>query len=302
MAIRRPRRVGAGAVIGIVAPASPFDEATFQRGLAVLRELRFTPRVPDDLLAPRRYLAAGDAQRARVLERMWDDPAVDAVMCARGGYGCLRLLDRLDADRFAAAAKPFIGFSDITALHTLLNRQVGLATLHAPVVTSLGHSDAATRQALFDALTGGQALVLRAAPAAVIRPGRATGPVAGGNLTTLCHLAGTPFFPDLTDRLLVLEDTGELLYRIDRMLSHLRLAGVLERIAGAALGGFDGSGASVDDLYRLVDERLAGLNVPVLGGLPVGHGPANRAFPLGATATLDTATGELAFHEAFASD
>jgi len=273
-------------VIGIAAPASPFDRETLDRGARVLREMGFETVVPEEIMAAERYLAGPDSRRAALLQRLFEDDRIDAVICARGGYGCLRILPLLDYERIAAHPKVFVGFSDVTALLAAITRRCGFAAFHGPVVTSLADGLESTRQSLAAAIASDSATALRPAGAVTVRPGWASGVVCGGNLTTLCHLIGTPFQPSFRGRILFLEDRGEAPYRIDRMLTQLKLAGCLEGVRGLALCAFTDCG-STEEVLGIFGERFADAPFPILAGLPAGHSEPNLTLPLGISAVLD---------------
>jgi muramoyltetrapeptide carboxypeptidase len=284
-----------GDVVRIVAPSSPFDPGELARGLEVLSSrLGLVPRMRPDLTARRGYLAGDDARRLDEWREAVADPEATAIFCARGGYGAMRLLPAIDPAPLLRAPKLLVGFSDVAALHALLNR-AGLVTVHGPVVTQLGRAPE-------DAVAHLEALLFRTAPRAgawevpapgaglvasrVVRPGRVAGPLLGGTLAILSHLAGTPFAPRLEGAILFLEDVGEKPYRIDRYLTHLRLAGALDGLAGLAVGqltGCDDAGVLAADVVR---EAALALGVPAVEGLPAGHVDANFALPLGVRATL----------------
>jgi muramoyltetrapeptide carboxypeptidase len=284
-----------GDVVRVVAPSSPFDPAALEKGLEVVRgRFGLVPRMRPDLAARRAYLAGDDARRADEWREAVSDPEARAIFCARGGYGAMRILPAVDPAPLLERPRTLVGFSDVTALHAALNR-AGLATVHGPVVTQLGRApeDAvrhlelvlfggAGRPGAWDPPPPGAGLVA----ARTIRPGRAAGPLLGGTLTLLAHLAGTPFAPRLEGAILLLEDVGEKPYRIDRCLTQLRLAGALHGLAGLAVGGLtecDDAGVLAADVVR---EAALALGVPAVEGLPIGHDDANFAVPLGARATL----------------
>jgi muramoyltetrapeptide carboxypeptidase len=283
-----------GDVVRVIAPASPFDPELLAQGLAVLRErMGFEPRHRDDLFARRRYLAGDDARRLDEWREAVDDPEARGIFCARGGYGSMRILDRIDPAPLLARPKVLVGFSDVTALHAVLNR-AGLATVHGPVLTQLGRASAPAVEHLSALLTRAPAPEPSGSPApgaglaglATVRPGRAEGTLLGGSLTLLAHLCGTPFQPRLRGAVLALEDVDERPYRIDRYLTQLRLAGALEGLAGVALGQFtecDGQGTRGLDVVR---EWAAELGVPAAEGFSFGHEDTNLALPLGARAAL----------------
>ena len=293
--IKIPARLGPGDTIGIVAPAGPFDRDTFERGIECLKDLGLEVFTPPELLNATGYLAGPDQHRARFVNQLFADKSVDAIICARGGYGSIRILSLLDYQMIAANPKVFIGFSDITALLTVLVDRCGLATFHGPVVTSLADAPAATRDSLLRAVTSDAKLEIRGSGGLTISPGSVAGIVYGGNLTTLCHLVGTPYAPKLTDKILFLEDRAEAPYRIDRMLAHMKLAGCFEQLAGIALGSFENCGP-LDDIYNIVAETFRDKPLPILAGLDVGHGKNNFTLPLGVEATLDADRHSLSYH------
>lgn len=290
-----PPALRSGDAVRVVAPAGPFDPAAFEQGLSVMSgRLGLVPRMRADVVARRGYLAGDDARRVEEWREAVADPDARAIFCARGGYGTMRILPAIDPAPLLDRPRLLVGFSDITALHAVLNR-AGLATVHGPVVTQLGRAPE-------DALAHLEAVLFRRAPrpgafdlpspgagvvgARTVRPGRASGPLLGGTLTLLSHLAGTPFAPILDGAILFLEDVGERPYRVDRCLTQLRLAGMLDRVAGVALGQFtdcDEGGLLALDVVR---EAARALGVPAIEGLPCGHLDGNLALPLGARATL----------------
>jgi muramoyltetrapeptide carboxypeptidase len=285
-----------GDTFGVVAPAGAFNRELFDRGIAILHEMGFETKVDGSIFDSSGYLAGTDGQRARQLEEMVDDDQVDAMICARGGFGALRMLPHLDMERVRRNGKPLVGFSDITVLHQALYQQAGWVTFHGPTVTTLARSDAASRDSLLNAMTRSDPVRLDLARAGIVRQGVARGVFLGGNLTTLCHLIGTPFMADLTGSLLLIEETGEKPYRIDRMLTHLRLAGCLERLAGVVLGTFDECGDQVE-IEELVLHHFGGDSIPIVSEVSIGHGGCNLTVPLGLPAELDTLKGVLTFAE-----
>jgi muramoyltetrapeptide carboxypeptidase len=312
---RGPRPITPGARVGLFAASSPFAPERFERGLAALARLGFVPVIPDGLTARHGYLAGDDAHRLAQLERLLDDPAIDAVLAVRGGYGLHRLLDRLDPQRIARAGKWIVGFSDVTALHAAA-RRVGLGSAHAPVLTQLGELGPEAEQAFVEVLAGPRASIAYAPPTplaldALRGPdvaggtlerawaetrGRAHGVTFGGCLSVLAPLVGTPHLPDLDGTILLLEDVGETPYRLDRLLTQLLASGALRGVRGFAIGELVGCTPRTDDepsAEAVVLERLAPLGRPIVFGLPFGHGSHNRAIALGAPATLDADAGTL---------
>ncbi len=295
-----PNKLVTGNRIGIVAPAGPFDADKFAAGCQVLVNLGFEPVVPGDLMRKTGYLAGDDAHRVSLLHQMFADPSIDAVHCARGGYGCMRLLPLIDFAMIRRHPKIFIGFSDITVLLTVFYMQAGLVTFHGPVVTSLGTGTPGTRQALTAAVSHGQSLEIISENGYVLKPGVGDGSVIGGNLTLLAHLTGTPYMPRYAGHILFLEDCNEPPYRIDRMLTQLRLAGCLEGIAGLMLGQFNNCG-SLDELKAIVTDIFQDQDIPILGGFDIGHESTNLTLPIGLPARLDTDARRLTYLEAAVS-
>ena len=295
--MRLPRPVSEGSRLAIVAPAGPFDRDTFARGTRHLEELGFRVYTPPGLLDARGYLAGSDQHRARFINQLFADKRIDAIICARGGYGSIRVLPLLDYQAIADNPKVFIGFSDITVLLAVLAERSGLATFHGPVVTSLADAPAETRQSLMQAVASDVSLEIKVAQGITINPGSASGIVCGGNLTTMCHLVGTPFAPIFAGKILFLEDRAEAPYRIDRMLAHMKLAGCFENLAAMVLGYFEDCGP-LNDIYNIVAEIFRDEPFPIFAGLDVGHGKHNRTLPFGIEATADADGHCLSYHRA----
>ncbi|MGH8288183.1 MAG: S66 peptidase family protein [Steroidobacteraceae bacterium] len=288
----------AGDPVVAVAPAGPFDRPTFEAGLEVIAR-RYHVHYDPGVLARQRYLAGTDERRLGELAAALAEAGTRAVFCARGGYGVMRLLAGLASTTIAP--KPVIGFSDITALHQLLQRE-RLVSIHGPTLTQLSRVDALAQARLF-------ALLESATPAAALTGtdtyfgGVAEGPLLGGNLSVLTRLLGTPFLPPLEDAILLLEDVGERPYRLDRMWTHLALAGVFRQVRGIVLGAFTGceeKGAAYSSADVLRDlAQTTGL--PCVAGFPIGHGEHNQPVPLGVRVRLDAGSRSLTFLESAAS-
>lgn len=297
--LRRPLPLRPGDPVAVIAPASPpRDVDRYDRGLAALRAT-YDVRHEWVASAPRGYLAASDEARAQALNAAIADPGIRGIFCVRGGYGCLRLLDRID---YAAARDHptlLVGYSDITALQWALARHAGWASLSGPVVTEWATADGDTL-ASFRALAEGRRVPLTGpdeAPLQSMATGTATGPLLPGNLSVLTRLLGTPHCPDLTGAILVLEDVAEAPYRVDRMLAHLRLAGVLEAVAGVVVGTLSGEapeGQPSLSMHEVVDDYFGDASLPVATGLSYGHQLPRRIVPIGVparlTVTPDTAS------------
>jgi len=280
-----------GDAVAVVAPSGPFDEGLFQRGLQLLAE-RYQVRPGAHLRASRRYLAGEDAERGADLQAAWDDPEVRAVFAARGGYGFARLLPSL---RWAPD-RTLVGFSDVTAGHLAVQAR-GFRSLHAPVLTQLGAQPEAVVARLFDALEGRPLAPLEAARTVV--PGTVEGPLLGGNLMVLTSLVGTGRLPSFAGAVLLLEDVGERPYRLDRLWTQCRQAGLFQGLRGVALGDFtdcEERGAAYT-CAEVLDELAQALGVPCAAGFPVGHGAVNQPVPLGARVRLDAGARRLDFLE-----
>ncbi len=291
-----PPALHAGDRVAVVAPASGFDRPAFEAGLALIGA-RYRVEYGAGVFERRRYLAGDDERRLTELNAALADPGIRAVFCARGGYGATRLLARLGSPGVHASAKPLVGFSDITSLHLWL-QSGGFTSIHGPVLTQLARLPQATAARLFALLESNSP----AAPligSATYSEGVAQGPLLGGNLSVFSRLLGTPFMPDLNGAVLLLEDLGERPYRLDRMWTHLQLAGVFERISGIVLGEFidceeKGAPYTSADVLR---ELVAAIGLPCAAGFPIGHGEVNEPVPLGVRVRLDAAARTLTFLE-----
>jgi muramoyltetrapeptide carboxypeptidase len=288
-----PPKLAPGSLVQVVAASSPFERERFDLGLAQI-EARYRVRLADNLFARTGFLAGDDAARLSALERALDDEQARAIVAARGGYGATRLLPKLDVARIRRARKWLVGFSDVTALHALWAR-AEVCSIHGPMVTSLGEAPEHVRTAWFALLEGVQPAALSALTC--VRTGRARGRLLGGNLTVLAALCGTRYMPDLHGAVLLLEDTTERPYRLDRTLTTLLQAGVLHGLAGIVLGQFAQCEAGPDGTTALsvLAERLSALNVPIVANAPVGHVPDNVPVLLGAEVELDADAGSVHF-------
>ena len=292
--LRRPRAIRPGARIAIAAPAGPVDELALASGRAVLGRLGFETVTQEDLLDRDGYLAGSDDRRAAELMTYVRDPEIDAILCARGGYGCQRIIDSLDAAAFRKAAKPLVGYSDITTLLLWQRKHAGLLGIHGPMLEKKDVLEGEVGSALVRALQGTGPLPRFVGETRV--DGWGEGRLVGGSLSVCAASLGASWEIDTRDNILVLEDITELPYRIDRMLQQLRAAGKFDRVAGVALGSF----TSCDDerypewtVERIFDDVFGSLGVPVVAGLPFGHGSENRPWPFGGRAALDGSRGEL---------
>jgi muramoyltetrapeptide carboxypeptidase len=292
--LRKARAIRPGAVVGIAAPAGVVDREQLERGEHMLRRLGFEPRHRSDIFERRGYLAGDDERRADELMELVRDPQVEAIICARGGYGCHRIVSRLDAAVVRRAAKPLVGYSDVTTLLLWQRRRAGLMGIHGPMLERDLAPGSESIQSLQRALTGSGPPLRLAGK--TVSGGWAEGRLVGGSLSLVVASLGTPWEIDTRGAILMLEDTGEPPYRIDRMLQHLLAAGKLAEVVGVGVGGTVGC---EDDRYPdlgvdvLLAEILAPLGVPVLSELPFGHGVENVAWPFGGRAAIDADRGEI---------
>jgi muramoyltetrapeptide carboxypeptidase len=304
-----PPKLEPGSRVALVAPAGPLlEKDDLTRAQALCRALGYDPVLGKSTYARHGYMAGTDEQRLADLNGALADPSIDAVWCIRGGYGSIRLLDQVDYAAIVRGPKPLIGFSDITTLLNAVTRLTGVVTFHGPVARA--SMPAFSRWHFERVLTSAEppgrlgrippppgTLVPQADRIVTLRGGVAEGPLAGGNLTLLQCLIGTPYFPELAGAILFLEDEGEDLYRVDRMLAHLRLIGALRRLAGVLVGRFTGLNRSGRDGALGYDEVLTEyfdpLGIPVAYGFPVGHTDAQWTLPLGVRVRLDADAGEV---------
>ncbi|MGH3322189.1 MAG: S66 peptidase family protein [Streptosporangiaceae bacterium] len=299
----RPRRLRAGDRVAVVAPSGPVDRKRLEAGREVLASLGLDVVLAEHATDLSGFLAGDDRDRAADLQRAWCHPEVRAVICARGGYGAGRVLPHLDWQAMSAAGPTLLhGSSDATALHSAVAARLGVVTTFGPMVANslLGRDDpdftsmAHLRDTLF-APERVQTVHAKDGRAAV--RGRARGPVTGGTLSLLAAAVGTPYRPPpARGCIALLEDVDEAPYRVDRMLTQLLQSGWLEGVAGVALGSWIDCG-DAEEVEAVLSERLGPLGVPVLSGLPVGHGIPQLTVPLGVEAELDADAGTLVFIE-----
>ncbi|MCX7624881.1 MAG: LD-carboxypeptidase [Candidatus Sumerlaeaceae bacterium] len=331
--ICKPHRLEPGMTIGLVSPASAArDPQLIDKGIAHLKKLGFGVKEGRYTRCRLGYLAATDKQRLSDLNSMLRNPRIDAIMCVRGGYGAMRLLDALDYDAARRTPKPIIGFSDITALHMAFWRRCRLVTFHGPMLLSAFAKDEPK------AFTVEKMLRILCRPEAggslwqgsddrryrVVREGRASGRLVGGNLSLIAALMGTPYEIDTRDAIVYLEDVDEKPYRIDRMLTQLLLAGKLRDARAVVFGRNvpDDESAKIEaqrfasgvprkvegfprspraDYEQIIDDviadRLGPLGIPVLIGAPFGHIDDYATIPFGVRASLNTRTGDIVIEE-----
>jgi len=302
LGLTRPRRLVAGARVAVVAPSGPVPEERLQAGLDILRGWDLDPVVAPHVLDRHGqfdYLAGTDAGRAADFQSAWCDPSVDAVFCARGGYGVQRMVDLLDWDALRAAGpKVFLGFSDITALHEAFATRLGLVTLHGPMAAGVDFiKNARAQEHLRATLFAPESVRTITSAGRALVPGRATGVLLGGCLSLLAAELGTPHArPGAHGGLLCLEDVGEETYRLDRYLTQLLRAGWFDGVAAILLGSWERCDP-YERVRGLILDRLGGLGVPIAEEFGFGHGEGALTIPFGARAELDATAGTLTLEE-----
>lgn len=291
----RPPRLRAGSRVALIAPAGPIAPERVEVAVDRCERFGLEPVLGRASRSSHAgYLAGADADRLADFRQALDDPEIDAIWALRGGYGTMRLLADLDLSGFAARPKPYIGFSDNTAVHLAMLAR-GVVSFHGPHAggESTAMSEDCLRRVLWHAEPAGE-LPAGDVPPVTLRGGMAEGPLVGGNLSLLASMAGTPAAPSARGRILFVEEVDERPYRIDRAWTQLRLAGALDGVAGIALGRF----TDCDDrALELLEHLTADLDVPVLAELPIGHEPDNWTLPVGVRARLDADAGTLTILE-----
>lgn len=296
----RPRRLRAGDLVALVAPSGAVRPDRAAAAVQVLTGWGLRVRTGRHALGRHGFLSGTDEQRLADLDDAMRDPDVRGVLCLRGGYGVQRIVDDLDVAAVRADPKMVMGFSDITALHVALWCATGLATVHGPTAASLDRAaGSSTADGAYRALMTGRPVVVSAEQAEttfeVRSAGRAQGTLLGGNLTMLAATAGTRHRPDLRNAILLIEDVNEEPYRIDRSLVQLRRSGWFDGVVGVAVGQFTDCVAAEPGptAPQVLAEQLGTLGIPVVGGLPIGHGTQQTAVGLGVSAVLDADAGML---------
>jgi muramoyltetrapeptide carboxypeptidase len=305
----KPPRLRPGALIGLVAPAGRLDrESQVEDTIRELDALGFRARAGRHVLARHGYLAGSDEQRAEDLMAMFLDDEVDAVLALRGGWGCARMLPLLDYDAIRAHPKPLIGYSDITALLLAVYARSGLVTFHGPVGRSTWSDQ--TVESFRQVLVRAGRLYLDPVPPdgfsgrrdgyRPIRTGHAEGPLVGGNLSVVSALAGTPYLPRFDGHVVFFEEVQEDIYRIDRMLTQLRLAGAFERAAAVVFGQCRSCATAEvpgDGLAWLLRDHFGAGARPAWTGAPIGHVSPVHTLPIGVPFYTDAALGTLVMQE-----
>lgn len=305
----RPPKLEAGSRVALIAPAGPLLERDdLARGEELCVALGYEPFLGPNAGGHHGYLAGTDAERLSDLNWALNDSNIDAVWCLRGGYGMTRILEEVDYSAIERSPRPIIGYSDITALLNAVTRATGVVTFHGPMSRSSMTPFSRWHHDRVLTLPGPAGRLGRIAPPAdvlvpaeprivTLRGGTAEGHLVGGNLTLLQCLVGTPWVPDFDGALLFIEDVGEDLYRVDRMLSHLRMIKALQQLSGVIVGRFTemdrGTGEGALGFDQVLAHYLLPLKIPVAYGFPIGHIDDQWTVPVGVRARLDADTGEV---------
>jgi len=298
MAVHKPLALSPGSKIGVVAPAGCVDEEALETGAAALRRKGFEVEFSPSTRARKGYLAGDAEARAQDMVSLFRRSDIGAIFCARGGFGAIQTLPFL-GDEIRNRPKIFAGYSDITVLLNWFLQKFEMVTFHAPMVAMDLASGLTARSEtqLWDTLTG-KSKSWEVKLGEIIRPGRSESEMMGGCLSMLVTTLATPYEIETKGKLLFLEDVGEKPYRIERMLTHLKMAGKLDGLAGVVLGDFtacDGDGPR--DVREVVGEIFATAPYPVVMGLTAGHGEENLTLPFGVKMALDGHNGTLALIE-----
>lgn len=305
-----PRALRKGDTLGLVSPAGRvYDEQVYVDMERSLDEMGYRFRYGEHAKNAYGYLAGTDIERAEDLNRFFSDPEIDGILCIRGGWGCNRILPHVDFDTISRNPKFFGGFSDITALHLSIFSQTGLTTFHGPNGTS--DWTPFTRRSFQRMAMGIETRGplppenFNVTSLQTLKSGRAVGRLIGGNLSLVCSLIGTPYFPDLTGAILFVEDIGEDVYRIDRMFSQLALSGQLDRLAGFVFGtcmDCRATGRASLSLQQVLLDYLSDRAYPACFGLPFGHVSDNMTLPVGVQAELNADKGQITIMDSIFAD
>jgi muramoyltetrapeptide carboxypeptidase len=286
-----PPHLKSGDIVGLVAPASYVKAEELTRFLAILESWGLKAILGKNLFRRKNSFAGNDDQRAYDFQQMLDNPAIKAILCARGGYGTIRIVDKLRFDAFRQNPKWIVGCSDITVFHTLMQKNLNTESLHAimPRHISAGKKDLSSLDSLKNALFGNR-MDYHMKPDRHNRAGEASGVLVGGNLSVIYSMRGTQLDIDTAGKILFLEDVGEYLYHIDRMIMNLKISGKLRDLKGLIIGGMSGMKVSVSGFrktaYDVILEAVEEYRYPLIFGFPAGHMRPNMTLILGREAIL----------------
>ncbi|MFJ5564168.1 S66 peptidase family protein [Lysinibacillus xylanilyticus] len=277
-----------GDTVGLVALSSQVESEKLGIAIAFLEELGLNYIIGDTIQAKHDYLAGSDEERLADFHEMVRNPEVKAIFCVKGGYGSARIAEKIDYGLLEENPKIFWGFSDLTYLHCAINEYASLVTFHGPLLMSVDRIDDLSKK-MFLQLFSPMELQFTEdiAPLTTIAPGVARGQIIGGNLRRLVNTLGTKFEVRTEGRILLIEDLGETIPKIDENLQQLKQARKLEQLAGVIIGSFTQTEADEAALMTLMKDYFADLDVPVVAGFKIGHDSTNIAIPLGVDVILD---------------
>lgn len=302
--MKYPKKLKRGDTIGLVCPSSPITKEQEEAVAAAVEAMGFHTKTACNLTEQYGgYMAGSGLARAEWINKMFADKDVDAVFCVRGGYGSARITEYLDLNVIRDNPKVFVGYSDVTSIHTLITQQCGFVTFHGPMAAANIEDffSPETRASFFDAINSEVPYIFHNPDDrafGVLKEGKAEGMLTGGNLALLSAGIGTPYEIDTKGKILFLEEIGENMGRIDRYLYHLRNAGKLAQCKGILLGQFTDCENTADPQYRETEclaDALEGMNIPVMYGIQSGHGHPMMTLPFGAVCTMDTAYRQISF-------
>jgi len=310
----KPKRLKKGDTVGVITPGSALIGDAEQRTMSNLKSFGFKVIKSTNFNKRTGFIAGSDEERVDDIHEMFTNPDIDAIVCARGGYGTARILSMLDYDLIKSNPKVFIGFSDITALLYAIYERTGLVCYHGPVGSSkfTEFTTSSLKNVLMDNTTKElrrpkewEGKSAESYQYKTWNDGKASGGLIGGNLSIVCSLLGTPYDVTFEGKILFLEEVGESLYRVDRMLTQLLNSGKLDQCSGIVLGVFSSceakSGGVDDDDYvtlsKVLNDRLESLSIPIMYGMPIGHIDDNATIPVGVQAQMDTSLGTLTWLE-----
>ncbi|MFT9820613.1 S66 peptidase family protein [Lysinibacillus sp. NPDC056185] len=277
-----------GDTVGLVALSSPAKPEKLGDAIAFLEELGLNYIIGDTIQAKHDYLAGSDEERLADFHEMVRNPEVKAIFCVKGGYGSARIAEKIDYGLLEENPKIFWGFSDLTYLHCAINEYANLVTFHGPLLMSVGRIDDISKKMFLQLFSPMELQYTEdISPLTTIAPGVARGEIIGGNLRRLVNTLGTKFEVRTEGRILLIEELGESIPKIDAMLQQLKQARKLEQLAGVVIGSFTQTEADETALFTLMKDYFADLGVPVVAGFKIGHDSTNVAIPLGVDAILD---------------
>lgn len=299
-----PKKLNAGAVIGLVSPSSAISQERLDSCKKALKNMGFSIKLSDNICSDKGgYMAGDEKERARWINEMFADPEIDAIFCVRGGDGGNRVIPYLDLDIIRANPKIFVGYSDITSFHLLFNQKCDLITFHGPMASSnlVDHCDSETKLALFSCLNADEYYSYvppMGFPIRTLREGIAEGRLTGGNLTVVCASIGTPYQIDTKDKILFLEDLQAHIGNLDRHVFQLKNSGLLNQVKGIIVGQFTDCRNDLEDydINQVILDATEDLNIPIVSNIQSGHGFPMITLPMGAMCTMNTENNALLFN------